>query len=674
MTIDVLDDASLGSALAALWQRHRQSNLDRISALEAATADVLRGIVDDEVTAACAIAAHQLAGSLGTFGFDAGSRAALEAEFLLREPSIDGLRLAEAVVALRYSVEGVGGALDAAPTAGPAQLAPEMGSTALIVSLDLDLISRLTAEASAFGITIVPIMDGRSPRPKGTDSSTPVFVDDDRTRSWNRSEMLRLISALADGASVKVLTDSDTLAERLELARAGATGVIPRSQSARQIVLDLTESLGSWDSPYSIVLTLNADIELLDMINSSLNSANWRVENHDNATEFWQALEERGADMVIIDGESGEATSLELCRVIRAHPGWRQLPLVLVGDQGTDRRHRALLAGADDYLDTRLTRHDAGARLRMQLEHGQAVRTRNHIDPLTGAENRQEAERSIDRLLRRSHRNATPLAFVLIVIDEIDEIRETEGNAMADVVLRGLGARLIDHFRGDDLVGRWTPDGFVIGIYGATREAASERVIEVSQAFSAESFSTTSGAIANYTFSAGIASSPADGSSLSSLVRVSETALRRARAGQNSVVLAGERPPEHPSNYVDVVVVEDDDSVADVIEYALSLREYDFVRFSDGAEAARALGGGEVKAQVVLLDVGLPSLDGFGVLQTLNDQGVLNDTKVIMLTARSNEAEMLRALGLGATEHIAKPFSLPVLLGRLDQIRVRVQA
>jgi DNA-binding response OmpR family regulator len=67
------------------------------------------------------------------------------------------------------------------------------------------------------------------------------------------------------------------------------------------------------------------------------------------------------------------------------------------------------------------------------------------------------------------------------------------------------------------------------------------------------------------------------------------------------------------------------------------------------------------------MDVGLPSLDGFGVLQTLRSQGMLDDTRVIMLTARSSEAEMLRALGLGATEHITKPFSIPVLLGRLDQ-------
>ena len=41
-----------------------------------------------------------------------------------------------------------------------------------------------------------------------------------------------------------------------------------------------------------------------------------------------------------------------------------------------------------------------------------------------------------------------------------------------------------------------------------------------------------------------------------------------------------------------------------------------------------------------------------------------------MLTARSSEAEMLRAIGLGATEHITKPFSIPVLLARLEQTHV----
>ena len=109
-----------------------------------------------------------------------------------------------------------------------------------------------------------------------------------------------------------------------------------------------------------------------------------------------------------------------------------------------------------------------------------------------------------------------------------------------------------------------------------------------------------------------------------------------------------------------------------MIEHALGLRQYSFVRFADGADAARELGDGSVRAKVVLLDVGLPSLDGFGVLQTLRNQRVLDETRVIMLTARSNETEMLRALGLGATEHITKPFSVPVLLGRLSQSLVEV--
>jgi DNA-binding response OmpR family regulator len=133
--------------------------------------------------------------------------------------------------------------------------------------------------------------------------------------------------------------------------------------------------------------------------------------------------------------------------------------------------------------------------------------------------------------------------------------------------------------------------------------------------------------------------------------------------------MSGERPT-HDGHVIDVVLVEDDDSVADVIEHALGLRQYEFMRFNDGADAARELGQGKVRAKVILLDVGLPSLDGFGVLQVLRSQGILDETRVIMLTARSSESEMLRAIGLGATDHITKPFSVPVLLARLDQTHV----
>jgi diguanylate cyclase (GGDEF)-like protein len=305
--------------------------------------------------------------------------------------------------------------------------------------------------------------------------------------------------------------------------------------------------------------------------------------------------------------------------------------------------------------------------LNNHLVRSRLIECRRDTDPTTETGNRSATERSLDRLFGLATGSGRPFSLALITVDGFDKIRQSEGNASGDVVLRRLGAQLTGSFGGPDVVGRWTHDGFAVGVLGAEKIETSERVTEILRSLSAEGILTTSGKRAYVTFSAGVAAVPDDGSSLSSLERICETSLRRARPGQTSVLVSGEHPSGEAGHSVDVVIVEDDDSVADVIENALTLRRHSYARFSDGAEAAKELSEGRVKGRTVLLDVGLPSLDGFGVLQVLKSHGVLDESRVIMLTARSNEAEMLRALGLGATEHITKPFSVPFLLGRLDQ-------
>jgi DNA-binding response OmpR family regulator len=87
----------------------------------------------------------------------------------------------------------------------------------------------------------------------------------------------------------------------------------------------------------------------------------------------------------------------------------------------------------------------------------------------------------------------------------------------------------------------------------------------------------------------------------------------------------------------------------------------------DGQEAVAVLGGAtpELHAPVILLDVDLPGLDGYSVLQRLARYGMHRKSRVIMLTVRSSEAEVVAALKLGAFDHVAKPFSLPVLIQRI---------
>lgn len=114
------------------------------------------------------------------------------------------------------------------------------------------------------------------------------------------------------------------------------------------------------------------------------------------------------------------------------------------------------------------------------------------------------------------------------------------------------------------------------------------------------------------------------------------------------------------------MVIEDDEVLAGLLLHTLHTRGLRVVHLADGKEAvARLTGPDRLRARVVLLDVDLPGLNGFDVLQQLRAHGTLSHLRVIMLTARAGENEVVTALRQGAFDHIAKPFSLPILMQRI---------
>jgi DNA-binding response OmpR family regulator len=110
--------------------------------------------------------------------------------------------------------------------------------------------------------------------------------------------------------------------------------------------------------------------------------------------------------------------------------------------------------------------------------------------------------------------------------------------------------------------------------------------------------------------------------------------------------------------------------LAPLLIHALQTRGYRVRRIADGDEAARLLGGPrpEVRADLVLLDWDLPGRDGLTVLRGLAEDGGLVGTQVVMLTFRASEREVLSSLELGAVDHVAKPFSVPVLMQRVRRL------
>lgn len=117
-----------------------------------------------------------------------------------------------------------------------------------------------------------------------------------------------------------------------------------------------------------------------------------------------------------------------------------------------------------------------------------------------------------------------------------------------------------------------------------------------------------------------------------------------------------------------ILVVDDDAAMRDLLAARLGVAGYEVFKARDGAEGLQAF---EYNPDVVILDINMPVLDGFGVLEQLRATGRLKKTRVMVLTARNQPADVRRAIALGAHDFLAKPFDGPTLLARIARLMRR---
>lgn len=119
---------------------------------------------------------------------------------------------------------------------------------------------------------------------------------------------------------------------------------------------------------------------------------------------------------------------------------------------------------------------------------------------------------------------------------------------------------------------------------------------------------------------------------------------------------------------IKILVVEDDPDLLDLTAYVLRRDRFVVVEARDGVEALRRWGTD--RPALVLLDLGLPGMDGFEVLRHIRTQ---DNTPVLVLTGRMESRDVLRTFGLGTDDFLAKPFEFRELTARIRAILRRVQ-
>ncbi|MDH5231393.1 MAG: response regulator [Gammaproteobacteria bacterium] len=118
---------------------------------------------------------------------------------------------------------------------------------------------------------------------------------------------------------------------------------------------------------------------------------------------------------------------------------------------------------------------------------------------------------------------------------------------------------------------------------------------------------------------------------------------------------------------IDVFIAEDDDHISQLLSMLLRREGYKVKVAHNGKHAQQFVREGRTP-KLVLLDVMMPYIDGYQILELIREKPEWNDVPVIMLTAKSQEKDVVGALEKGANDYVVKPFQPGVLLSRVKKL------
>lgn len=472
------------------------------------------------------------------------------------------------------------------------------------------------------------------------------------------------------GTPLLVLDDEGTLAKHLEAVRLGARGLFEKQLPLVPILDAIQAALAEPRSTPATVLMLGAAPTFPQPVQAVLSDAGYRVSCLQDPEQFWDALDAQRPDLVVLDSElPGDLSGLELCRVLRTIARYDGISVIVLTGQSDPATIRGIFAaGADTYASKPVVGYELIAHFGHQLERKKRLLGLPDRDPSSGLTSRKGAIQLLQRYFHLSKRHGQTALLAMIKVDI--SCHGAAESPLSDTILTRVGERLSQSIRGEDVVARWSENRFLIGMYGISQKHGIKKISSVLGQLETESFATPDGQRYAIKAHAGLALYPDSGTTLQGVCKAAEKALAQAMVSDRSRVQVAGWSSEKPlTQVVDVAIVDDDESLAALLQKVLQTQGYQTHWFPDGEAAVKALAGSnpEVAASLLLLDLSLPGMDGLSVLKQYSRDGGLASSRVIVMSANSQDSAVLSALELGAFDYVSKPFNVGVLIQRVQR-------
>ncbi len=400
-----------------------------------------------------------------------------------------------------------------------------------------------------------------------------------------------------------------------------------------------------------------------------------------------------------VTGEGGLLlwmTTLVPAFLLTYYRGWRGATLALAGGMAImSLGHAVLAARGVDLPDWRFVLGlivvyvgvALGIGILSQLLVDQRLEAERQAltDTLTGLPNRRHTQIVLDVAFDAARRGV-PLSVAVVDLDRFKWLNDEHGHAAGDTVLRAFSRLLVDHLKEGESVGRWGGEEFLVILPGVGLDEAVRRVEQVRAALAAAELRwrplTVSGGVSTY--GSQVPNSEA-------LVAMADEALYRAkdrgrdrveafRVDQALEARPSEEPPPPPTlspapsgegllpveaAASRIVVIDDEQANLRAFGRGLTALGFQSVHtFVDAGEALEHVAAAGV--DLILLDLHMEPLDGFGVLERLQpmlaEEGFL---PVVILTGERDPRVKERALRMGGRDFLNKPVDLTELRARI---------
>ena len=330
----------------AWTEKFRAVTHERVAVLDEFATSVLHQQGSEESHQQARIIAHNLAGSLGGFGFPEGSKIAKKIEQLLINQSwfqIDFNQLKNLTKELSIDLQHE-------PFQEHEQVKSANNILLLTVDDNIKFTQKLEQIAPEWGVSIAIAQTTAEARKLFQQKHPDAILLKISFPEAEGLSLLKELSQIPQSCAIAVLMEGGTFENRLEIVHQGANLVLSEPVSCQNALSSIVELVEN-SSRGAKIMIVDDDPQILQTLEIALEPWNFQLTTLDNPKKCWDLLETTNPDLLVLDLEMPEFNGIELCQVLRSDRQWQKLPILfLSAHQDPQSQNQAFEIGADDYI------------------------------------------------------------------------------------------------------------------------------------------------------------------------------------------------------------------------------------------------------------------------------------------------------------------------------------